>query len=162
MADQSENMVVVTDNGFVRDERAEGLMNGSYGELTASVLAGGLPVDGPAKLGLLLTPGDDDDIDALRDLLATIDLVIIPFAKFSDGRGFSLATRLRRLGYRGRIRAHGHLISDQYAHARRCGFDEVAITASQALRQPESQWLAQVPRINTTYQKRLAQLAEVA
>ena len=160
MHDAEHGWVIVTDSGFRQDERARGLMDASYGEVTAEALAAGLPDDRPAQIGMMLAPGHD--IDALATAIGDIDLVIIPFGAFSDGRGFSLATRLRRLGYRGRIRAQGHLIPDQYAHARRCGFDEVAITAGQARRQPESQWLAQVASINTTYRNRLAQAAAVA
>ncbi|MCQ0970732.1 DUF934 domain-containing protein [Paracoccus sp. TK19116] len=69
-------------------------------------------------------------------------LVAIDFPAMGDGRGFSLARRLRELGYRGRLRATGGLIADQYAMARRVGFDEVEIPSSLAQRQPEPQWLA--------------------
>lgn len=54
-------------------------------------------------------------------------LVEIAFPVFNDGRGFSLARRLRAEGYRGRLRAAGKLLPDQYAMARRVGFDEVAV-----------------------------------
>ncbi|MEE2862244.1 MAG: DUF934 domain-containing protein, partial [Pseudomonadota bacterium] len=50
--------------------------------------------------------------------------------------------RLRELGYKGRLRASGRLIADQYAMARRVGFDEVLVAADIAARQPEDQWLA--------------------
>ena len=36
----------------------------------------------------------------------------------------------------------GHVIADQYAMARRSGFDEVEISDDLAARQPEDQWLA--------------------
>ena len=42
----------------------------------------------------------------------------------------------------GRLRARGHVLADQYAMARRAGFDEVEIDAALAARQPEAQWLA--------------------
>ena len=160
MRETELDWVIVTDNGFKADDRASGLMDSSYGEVTPEALAGGLPDDRPAKLGIVIAPGDD--VDALEAFVGDVDLVIVPFGSFADGRGFSIATRLRRLGYGGRLRAQGHVIVDQYAHARRCGFDEVAISAEQARRQPESQWLAQVARINTTYQNRLAQAPVVA
>ena len=69
-------------------------------------------------------------------------LIRIAFPVFSDGRGFSLAVALRRAGYAGRLRAAGHVLADQYAMARRCGFDEVEIDAALAARQPEAHWLA--------------------
>ena len=55
---------------------------------------------------------------------------------------FSLAKQLRTLGYPGRLRAKGHVISDQYAMARRSGFDEVEIDRALADRQPEEHWMA--------------------
>lgn len=69
------------------------------------------------------------------------DLIAIDFPSMTDGRGFSLARRLRDIGYKGRLRAVGKLIADQYAMARRVGFDEVQITADLAKRQPQDQWL---------------------
>ena len=83
----------------------------------------------------------DVDPATLGDHLG-LSLVAIDFPAMGDGRGFSLARRLRELGYRGRLRATGRLIADQYAMARRVGFDEVEIPASLAQRQPEPQWLA--------------------
>jgi uncharacterized protein (DUF934 family) len=69
-------------------------------------------------------------------------LIGIDFPSFADGRGFTLARRLRELGYQGRLRATGRLIADQYAMARRVGFDEVQVAADIAARQPVDQWLA--------------------
>jgi uncharacterized protein (DUF934 family) len=68
-------------------------------------------------------------------------MIRVSFPAFSDGRGFTLARHLRGLGYAGRLRATGHIIADQYAMARRCGFDEVEIADDLAARQPEAQWL---------------------
>ena len=78
------------------------------------------------------------------DLKASMNepLICIDFPSFSDGRGFTLARRLRDGGYVGRLRATGHLIADQYAMARRSGFDEVEIDDALARRQPEEQWRA--------------------
>jgi len=79
----------------------------------------------------------------------------IAFPNFADGRGFTLARRLRVLGYRGRLRAHGPIISDQYAMARRAGFDEVEIPADLAARQPEGQWMFRADWQGHDYQSRL-------
>ncbi len=91
-----------------------------------------------------------------------VERIDITFPAFADGRGYSLAMELRRAGYQGHLRAVGHLIADQYAHARRCGFDDVAISESDAARQPESQWIEQMDRVDTTYQTRLEQAVQVA
>lgn len=86
--------------------------------------------------------GPDADVTALADSLDGIALVTIAFPSFADGRGFTLARRLRAQGYAGRLRAVGHVLADQYAMARRAGFDEVGISADLAARQGEDQWLA--------------------
>ena len=153
-------MIIVTDDGFAEDDRAELLMAGVYGEVALDDLRAGLPAGRPEVVGLMLA----NDTDA-RDVLPffdTVQAITITFPSFADGRGFSLARQLRRLGFTGDLIATGHVIADQYAHARRCGFDAVAIDAKTAARQPEDQWTAQVPRINVTYQNRLHQAAKVA
>tara|TARA_B100000780_G_scaffold212330_1_gene152051 strand:+ start:164 stop:508 length:345 start_codon:yes stop_codon:yes gene_type:complete len=70
-----------------------------------------------------------------------LQIIRIDFPNFSDGHGFTLARLIRLLGFFGRLRAKGHIIVDQYAMARRSGFDEVAISTKLAKRQPEEQWL---------------------
>ncbi|MEL6921670.1 MAG: DUF934 domain-containing protein [Pseudomonadota bacterium] len=105
---------------------------------------------------------NDTNPDAVRPHFDRLELIIIDFPSFADGRGFSLATELRRLGYDKRLQARGQIISDQYAQARRCGFDEVAITIEQARRQPQAQWMEQVATIDETYQVRLEQADKVA
>ena len=89
--------------------------------------------------GALVIPGDTRT-EALPDPGAA-PIVIVTFASFSDGRGFTLARALRARGFTGRLRARGPLIADQYAMARRSGFDEVEIPAEIAQRQPQDHWL---------------------
>ncbi len=160
MADDKDMMVIVSDAGFAPDERAEKLLAGRYGEVAMSDLTAGLPDDAPTEIGLLLA--NDTDASQVQPYFDSVDTIIVAFPSFADGRGFSLATQLRRLGYSGRLIAQGHVIADQYAHARRCGFDAVAIDRKMAERQPQAQWLAQLTRINATYQRRLQQSGQVA
>lgn len=82
-------------------------------------------------------------------------LVIIDFPSFADGRGFTLARLLRARGFAGRLRARGHVIADQYAMARRSGFDEVEISDDLAARQPEADWRARANWRAHDYQSRL-------
>lgn len=65
----------------------------------------------------------DADADAVAGELIDVALVAIPFPKFSDGRGYSLARILRSRGrYGGELRAVGHVLRDQLAFMARCGF----------------------------------------
>jgi uncharacterized protein (DUF934 family) len=101
------------------------------------------------------TIGPADDPAALADRLADLDLIRVEFPKFSDGRGFTHARTLRRMGFSGRLHATGHVIADQYAMARRSGFDAVEIDADLARRQPEDQWRARADWRAHDYQSRL-------
>jgi uncharacterized protein (DUF934 family) len=82
-----------------------------------------------------------DDPEALVPHLGQLSLIRIAFPAFNDGRAFTIARRLRRAGYKGALHAVGPVIADQYAMARRVGFDAVEIPDDLAARQPESQWL---------------------
>ena len=135
--------VVVRDDGFHKDDLA--------GEdfLTVEELLGG--VEEPVCLKI----GNDQEPEVLIPSFCWISTISIPFPDFADGRGFSLAMHLRQLGYEGRLRATGHLISDQYRMARQSGFNEIAISQLLAARQPEHHWTAQSAATYRSYQLRL-------
>lgn len=122
--------ILVTDRGFLPDDWAGTL-------LPPEALA---TAEGPGPFGLALGPADDPR--PLAPLLGRVALLRVAFPGFADGRGFTLARRLRRMGYAGRLRAAGPLIADQYALARRAGFDEVEIPEEIARRQPWPHWAA--------------------
>ncbi len=131
--------VIVTDAGFGADD-----WTGGFAPL-AEAEAGARALDVPS----------DTDPDALADRLATAEMIRIDFPSFADGRGFTIARQLRLMGYDGRLRARGHVIADQYAMARRSGFDEVEIDDDLAARQPEDQWRFRVQWQAHDYQARL-------
>jgi uncharacterized protein (DUF934 family) len=122
----AEATVLVTGEGFRKVEPGEEFV--PIAEAGEGVLRLEVPADGEPS--------------AAVPHFATAEVIRVPFRSFSDGRGFTLARELRRLGYRGRIRASGHLISDQWPLARACGIDEVEITEAQAERQTEAAWAA--------------------
>ena len=122
-------MPIVTDAGFRADPLA------GQPRLTPAALESG------AGETAIVEIDNDIDVVPLSHSFDRLDAVVVAFPNFADGRGFSLARRLRSLGYRGRLRAKGHLIADQYAMARSCGFDEVEIDETLAARQPEAHWL---------------------
>ena len=83
-----------------------------------------------------------DDPSLVLAYMDKISLIRVAFPAFNDGRAFTIARRLRMAGYKGHLRAVGPLIADQYAMARRVGFDDVEIPDDLAARQPQAQWLA--------------------
>lgn len=65
------------------------------------------------------------DTDKLLPTLPTVALIAVEFPSFTDGRGYSVARRLReQCGYEGRLRAYGNVLRDQLGYMHRVGFDE--------------------------------------
>ena len=132
--------VIVTDKGFQVDDFACGFV--TRDEAAANDCDYG--IDLPS----------DTAPDALAGL-NNAPMIRIDFPSSADGRGFTLAAMLRKAGYKGRQRAKGHILADQYAMARRSGFDEVEIDETLAARQPEDQWLFRANWQDHNYQSRL-------
>jgi len=84
----------------------------------------------PPAHGVWLAPTDDPA--ALDEHLASIPLVAVQFPKFTDGRGYSIAARLRKRGYRGDLRAIGEILVDQLYMLKRVGFSSFAVRADQS------------------------------
>ncbi len=79
--------------------------------------------------GVLLENTEDPRLLELDfDKLA---LIAVNFPKFTDGRGYSIARLLRRLGWKGELRAVGDVLRDQLFYMTRCGFDAFALRADQ-------------------------------
>lgn len=91
-----------------------------------------------AAIGLIVE--NHIGIEALRPYLERVALIAVAFPSFSDGRGLSIAMRLRRAGYTGTLRARGPVIADQFRDVLACGFDEVELPDELAARQPLEQW----------------------
>ena len=134
--------VLVTDTGFTADDWA--------GDFTTPEA---LAANHSTPLALDLDA--DFMAEVLSGRLANISMIRVRFSNFADGRGFTIARQLRLAGFAGRLRACGPLIADQYAMARRAGFDEVEIDDDLAARQPEQQWLARADWQAHDYQSRL-------
>ncbi len=131
--------VIVTDTGFGSDDWTLGFV----------------PLDEAANdVAALDVPSSADPADVIKQI-AGAEMIRVDFPSFADGRGFTIARQLRLAGYKGRLRAKGHVISDQYAMARRCGFDEVEISDDLAARQPEGEWRFRANWQANNYQARM-------
>jgi uncharacterized protein (DUF934 family) len=97
------------------------------------------------RVGVRLQPSE-----AVEDLaydLPRLSVVQLVFAKFRDGRPYSLARVLReRLGYQGELRAVGDVLREQAMSMVRCGFEPADGST------PE-QWLAATHRYRHVYQR---------
>ena len=76
----------------------------------------------PKERVIRLEPGDDPA--SVAGELGRAARVEVNFPKFGDGRGYSIARLLReRYGYRGELRAVGHITRDLLFFMESCGFD---------------------------------------
>lgn len=74
-----------------------------------------------------LVLSNTEDVLKLGDRLNGIELVVLEFPKFTDGRAYTQARLLReRVGYTGKLRATGAVFIDQLPFLLRCGFDSFA------------------------------------
>jgi len=125
-----------------------------------------LPADGQALIDLDrleeaaqggLTLGvhvpNTTDPHALVPAFPRLALISVEFPSFADGRGFSIGRCLRHLGWRGRMRATGPVIADQFGYLLQVGFDEVAVDATVAARQTADQWMAALGAVSLGYQR---------
>lgn len=99
-----------------------------------------------------LSVRNDAPVADIAPFFDDVDLISVEFPSFSDGRGLSLARRLRRAGFAGTLRASGPLIADQFAEALACGFDEIELPQTMANRQPVQQWMAAKDIVTQHYQ----------
>ncbi|MCQ0093027.1 DUF934 domain-containing protein [Roseovarius sp. M141] len=130
--------VIVTDAGFAPDDWTHPIV-------ALEDARSGVGIDLPSSI----------DPAELAGRLPDITMIRVDFPSSADGRGFSVARQLRLMGYKGRLRARGHVLADQYAMARRCGFDEVEISHELAERQTQDQWMFRANWQAHDYQSRL-------
>lgn len=122
--------VIVTEAGFGPDDWTGGFVPLDELETLGGRLEG-VAVDFP----------NDRDPAELAAQLDRLALVRVAFPAMGDGRGFSIARRIRAMGFTGRLRAAGPLVADQFRAALRVGFDEIELPDAMAERQPEDQWV---------------------
>lgn len=88
---------------------------------------------GNIRIGVRVEAGEA--LDQLLDDLPHIDLVVLDFPAFNDGRSFSKAARLRsHYKYAGEIRASGAVHIDQAGAMLRAGFDSLQIGDARTLK----------------------------
>ena len=140
--------VIITNKGFSNDD----WIDRSVIEPT-NILSDNLREEELKKTCLKLR--NDFQVETLKSFLPYLNAISIEFPSEKDGRGFSLARRLRQLGYLGTLRATGHVIVDHYRHAIQSGFNQIAIPTKLAKRMPEPYWQQQIDNFKPSYQEKL-------
>jgi len=88
----------------------------------------------PAGLNTGVIVPNDVDIETLEADLAKLELIVLHFPKWTDGRAYSQARLLRsRYRYAGQIRATGEALVDMLPLLARTGFDAVQLRGDQNL-----------------------------
>ena len=140
--------IIITNKGFSNDD----WIDRSVIEPT-NILSDNLKEEQLKKTCLKLR--NDFQVETLKSFLPYLNAISIEFPSEKDGRGFSLARRLRQLGYLGTLRATGHVIVDHYRHAMQSGFNQIAIPTKLAKRMPEPYWQQQIDNFKPSYQEKL-------
>ena len=81
---------------------------------------------GHDNIGVWIT--SDDDIEMLAPHCKNLPAVAIHFPVFADGRGFSQARLIQRMGFKGELLAVGNFMQDQLFYLKRCGFDAFIVS----------------------------------
>ncbi len=98
-------------------------------------------------LGIVLTSHETPE--QISDDLGRFSLICLEFPRFTDGRAYSHARKLReRFGYTGELRAVGNVLRDQFLFMQRCGFDAFEVADGTAL----EDWLRATTEISVAYQ----------
>jgi uncharacterized protein (DUF934 family) len=106
------------------------------------------------EIGVLLP--NTSSANSLAGKFNALSLIVVEFPAFTDGRGFSIGRQLRLRGFKGRLRAKGSLIPDQFAYLLSLGFDELEVPQEIFNRAPLTAWKAAARSISHGYQRGLA------
>ena len=109
----------------------------------AAILATGLAV------GVLVQV--NETLDSQTDNLERLHVITLNFPKFTDGRAYSTARRLREeYGYTGELRATGDVLIDQLPLMLRSGFDAFEIVNEPTIAALER---GAIPAVSRVYQR---------
>lgn len=109
----------------------------------AALIARALPT------GLRIAPADT--LDPAIDDLDRLGLIALVFPKFTDGRAYSTARRLREAWhFKAELRATGDVLLDQLPHMLRSGFDSFEIVNAATISALQR---AALPAVSRTYQR---------
>lgn len=90
---------------------------------------------GMAAIDLGVTFEAQEASDTELAALARVALIVLRLPKFTDGRAYSVARRLRDVhGFSGELRASGDVLLDQLPLLARCGFDAFEIIDAATIR----------------------------
>ena len=132
--------MLIKDNALVKDEWTVLRLKEGEAADSVTVPAGKVIVPLPVwncqheallgrkELGLWLA--SFERAEDIPDEVHRFPVIGVDFHKFTDGRGYTLAYRLRKqFGFRGELRAMGDILRDQLFYLKRVGFNAFAVRA---------------------------------
>lgn len=84
-----------------------------------------------APLGIVLR--SDEKPELIRDDLGRFSVVALDFPVFRDGRAYSYARLVRRMGWDGELRAVGEVLLEQLHYMHRVGFNSFLVSDENAV-----------------------------
>ena len=92
----------------------------------------------PAELPTAVTLANTAEVESIETDLDRLQLIVLHFPKWVDGRAYSQARLLRsRYRYQGEIRATGEVLVDMLPLLERTGFDAVVLRHDQSIEAAE-------------------------
>ncbi|MGI9374436.1 MAG: DUF934 domain-containing protein [Hyphomicrobiales bacterium] len=111
----------------------------------------------PDRLGVEFP--NTQPVATLEPYLQRLQLIVLEFPVFTDGRAYSQARELRSyFSYSGELRARGNLLPDQLGFMQQVGFDWFDVSDE---RFNLNQWVAAAEAISVTYQRGLGSHEQV-
>lgn len=128
-----------------------------FSALSAEFGAGSREGRNTRRVGVIIAP--DDDLGEIADRLEDISMIALQFPKFSDGRAYSHAARLReQFGFTGELRAVGDVLIDQIPLMKRVGVESFAVSHEPTLKRLSE---GRLPGISRHYQPTALPAAKV-
>lgn len=93
---------------------------------------------------------NSENIEVLSDYLGALQLVVLDFPSFADGRAYSQGRQLTaQMEFGGELRASGNVLPDQVAMMRQCGFNAFDIPERHSL----ESWQRAATAMTLSYQR---------
>ena len=93
---------------------------------------------------------NNEDVEALSEYLGALQLIVLDFPSFADGRAYSQGRRINtQLEFSGELRATGNVLPDQLAMMRQCGFDAFDIPERHSI----DSWQRAATAMTVSYQR---------
>ena len=129
----AEKMILdqaVVDNPFTVLDSPEAGRHDAFTAIPQSDWIAAVDADDSLSVGVIVEPGDS--LDAIAERLDRAAFIAVNFPRFTDGRAYSHARRLRKnFGYAGTIVAFGDVLRDQLMHMHRCGINGLILREDQ-------------------------------